>query len=335
MILSFQQLIIRWLTAQILQKAKQEILNVSDKTEQDTAQNTMQDKNLSDIKNSDEYSGCPVNPKQLCCENENDKPNSTTVDQTVDLGFVFAMPMEAAGVADVLKQHQTTRGDGRIFHSGIFHGYRTVIVESGIGQENAGRATEVLLDVFKPKRILSAGYAGGLTKRLKQFNVCFPEILIRESDGKKFYAANSVPEIIDDSSGGEQQEKQNGKLILLTTNFVVDSPKQKSLLYHKTGAELVDMETFAIAEVCRNRQIPLLSVRIILDTAEEQIPKDVQRILKNVDKGGARLVGSVLGSLFSRPSSMIDLFSLKQRALHATDRLAKQIAAELPKIIKR
>ncbi|MDR1268441.1 MAG: hypothetical protein LBK82_02845 [Planctomycetaceae bacterium] len=310
--MSFQQLIIRWLTAQVLRKAKQEILTVPDKS-------------VSDTKIPDEYSECPAASKQLCCENQ---PNNSDV-TAVDLGFVFAMPMEASGVADDLKQHQTTRGNGRTFHTGIFHGYRTAIVESGVGQENAGRAAEVLLDVFQPKRIFSAGYAGGLSKRLKQFNVCFPEILVRESDGKTFYVSNSVPEMIEESSDLGKREKQNGKLILLTTDFVVGSPKRKSLLYHQTGAELVDMETFAVAEVCRQHQIPMLAVRIILDTVEEQIPKDVQRILKNVEKGGARLAGSVLGSIFSRPSSMLDLLSLKQRALRAADQLAKQIAVEL------
>ncbi|MDR2754995.1 MAG: hypothetical protein LBC20_04755 [Planctomycetaceae bacterium] len=308
----FQQLIIRWFTAQVLQRAKKEILNVPEVTP-----NT----NL-----SDRHSEYPSVSEQVCGgDSPNQSPNPSD-SIAVDLGFVFAMPMEAAGVTDVLKHAQTTQGNGRTFHTGLFHGYRTAIVESGVGQENAGRAAEVLLDVFKPKRILSAGYAGGLTKRLKQFDVCFPEILVRESDGKKFYVSNSVPEIIEESTASE---KQNQKLILLTTDYVVGSPKQKSLLHHQTEAELVDMETFAVAEVCRKHQIPLLAVRIILDTAEEQIPKDVQRILKNSEKGGARLAGSVLGSLFSRPSSILDLFSLKQRALHATDQLAKQIAREI------
>jgi adenosylhomocysteine nucleosidase len=251
----------------------------------------------------------------------------------VDLGFVFAMPMEAAGVADVLKQSQTTQGNGRTFHTGFFHGYRTAVVESGVGQENAGRAADVLIEVFKPKRLISAGYAGGLAKRLKQFNVCFPEILIRESDGKTLYVSNSVPENIETLTNYKKLssdfEKLNGKLILLTTDFVVGSPKQKSLLYRQTGGELVDMETFAVAEVCQKRQVPMLAVRIILDTADEQIPKDIQRILKDAEKGVARLAGSVLGAICSRPSSMLDLFSLRQRALRAADKLAKHIAIEL------
>jgi adenosylhomocysteine nucleosidase len=318
--LFFRQFIIRWLTAQAMQAAKKEIF----KTPEEDLENPAASKQL--------YNKC-----NECCESSENQPDdSGTLLEAVDLGIVFAMPMEAAGVVDVLKQARTTQGDGRTFHTGILEGYRVAVVESGVGQENAGRAAEVLLDVFKPKRLLSAGYAGGLAKRLKRFNVCFPEILVRESDGKKLHLSNSVPEIIEEPPHTEPSEsslpkKHAGKLILLTTDFVVGSPKQKSLLNHQIGAELVDMETFAVAEVCRKQQVPFLAIRIILDTAEEQIPKDVQRILKNAEKGGARLVGSVLGSIFSRPSSMVDLFSLKQRALSATDRLAKQIAAELRK----
>jgi adenosylhomocysteine nucleosidase len=329
--LSFQQFILRWLASQVIRKAKTEILKTSENTPSNSPKHS---------ESPSKYLESPSEPlsvsKQLCCVKDSEccvKEPEELEESGVDLGFVFAMPMEAAGVADVLKQSQTTQGDGRTFHTGFFHGYRTAVVESGVGQENAGRAANVLIEVFKPKRLISAGYAGGLAKRLKQFNVCFPEILVRESDGKTLYVSNSIPENIgtlaDYKKTSSVSEKLNGKLILLTTDVVVGSPKQKLLLYHQTGAELVDMETFAVADVCQKRRIPMLAVRIILDTADEQIPKDIQRILKNAEKGVARLTGSVLGSICSRPSSMLDLFSLRQRALRATDKLAKHIAIEL------
>jgi adenosylhomocysteine nucleosidase len=322
--LSFQQFILRWLASQVIRKAKTELLKTSEDTPPKSPKHS---------ESPSKHLESPSEPlsvsKQLCCVNDSEELEESGV----DLGFVFAMPMEAAGVSDVLKQSQTTQGDGRTFHTGIFHGYRTAVVESGVGQENAGRAADVLIEVFQPKRLISAGYAGGLAKRLKQFNVCFPEILIRESDGKTLYVSNSIPENFETLTNNKKvssgSEKLNEKLILLTTDFVVGSPGQKLLLHRQTGAELVDMETFAVAEVCQKRRIPMLAVRIILDTADEQIPKDIQRILKNAEKGVARLAGSVLGSICSRPSSMLDLFSLRQRALRATDKLAKHIAIEL------
>jgi adenosylhomocysteine nucleosidase len=239
----------------------------------------------------------------------------------IEIGFVFALPMEAAGIVDVLTEHQTTRGDGRTFHTGLFGNRRVAVIESGIGQEKARRAAEVLIDVFAPKRLCSAGYAGGLSKRLKQLNVCFPEQVMRDSDAKILDLTGSIPKYVENGT--------EPKLTLLTADSMVDSPQKKRVLGERTGAELVDMETFAAADVCRERNVPFLSVRIILDTAEEQIPKEIQRISQSAAKGKIRLAGSVLGALFSRPSSMLDLLSLQRRALMATDRLAKRIKAEL------
>lgn len=296
--MSFHQLITRWLAAQAMQAVKKEILHGPE----------------------EENAASENEPKQLSCDDVSSDAAAPEL-PVVDIGFVFAMPMEAAGIADVLKRSKTTKADGRVFRTGFLGKYRVALVESGVGQEKAGRAAEVLLDVFQPKRLISAGYGGGLTRRLKRFAVCFPEIVVRQEDGDTLDLTEVVPKRLDVPA--------RDKLGLLTTDFVVASPKQKLELGKATGAEIVDMETFAVADVCRRREIPFLAARIILDTAEEQLPGDVQRILKNAEVGGARLVGSVLGSLFKRPSSILDLYSLKERALKATDRLAKQLVEEL------
>ncbi len=242
----------------------------------------------------------------------------------VDIGFVFAMPMEAAGIVDRLERKKTTCGNGRTFHTGLFGNSRVALVESGVGQEKATSATEVLIDVFAPERIVSAGYGGGLSKRLKRFNVCFPEMLIRLSDGARLDLAEPIPKFVEAEVGPVK-----GKLALLTADRVIDTPVEKFSLGRETGAELVDMESFAVAEVCRNRAVPFRAIRVVLDDAEEELPKDMQRILKHAEVGGARLAGSVLGSLFRRPTSLLDLFSLKQRALEAADRLANHIGREI------
>lgn len=241
-----------------------------------------------------------------------------------EIGFVFAMPMEAAGVADRLKEKKTLKAQGRIFHTGHFGKFRVAIAESGVGQQKAAQATQLLIETFRPQRIVSAGYGGALHQRLKRFVVCFPEIVVRESDGTTLDLTSSIPQ-----HAPSQTQPVHGKLGLLTCNYVAASPKQKSALRQEFGTEIVDMETFAVADICRQQNIPFLSARIILDTADEQLPKDVQNIMKNAEIGGPRLVGSVLGSLFKRPSTLLDLYSLKERALQATDRLAKTIAIEL------
>lgn len=240
---------------------------------------------------------------------------------SVELGFVFAMPMEAAGVVDRLKKAKTIKAGGRIFHTGMFEGRSAAIVLSGVGGEKAVRATEVLLDVYRPKRLVSAGYGGALRKRLKRFAVCFPERVVRQADGRALDLTGPIPRYAE--------EPDRDTLGLLTTDFVAGTSSEKSDLAREYGTEIVDMETFYVAEICGRRRLPFLAVRIILDTADEEFPKDIRAIFKSAGRGGVRLAGSVLGSFFRRPSTALDLYGLHQRALEATDRLAEHLAREL------
>jgi len=276
--MSFQQFIARWLTARMTKVVKEELFSPKPGTE--------------------------LIPDSGCDEADS---------LVVDIGFVFAMPMEAAGVVDRLGSRKTTVGDGRKFHMGQLGKFRVAVVESGVGQEKAGAATTALIDTFRPKRLISAGYSGALSADLKRFAIRIPSVVIRESDGKRI----------------ELQPEADDPVRLVTTDFVVATPKRKKSFGEEYQAALVDMETFAVAECCQERGVPLLSVRIVLDTLDEALPKDVQRIMRSAERSKSRLAGSVLGSLFSRPSALVDLYSLKERALVATDRLAKRIFKEL------
>ena len=276
--MSIQQFIVRWLTARVTKAVKEELFSPKPGTE--------------------------LVPDGGCDEADS---------LIADIGFVFALPMEAAGIVDRLTDRKTTIGGGRKFYTGRLGKYRVVVVESGVGQEKAGRAAAALIDTFHPKRLISAGYSGALSAGPKRFAIRIPNVVIRESDGKCI----------------ELQPETDVSVRLLTTDFVVATPKRKKSLGEKHQAALVDMETFAIAECCQERGVPFRSVRIVLDTVNEALPKDVQRIMRSAEHSTARLTGSVLRSLFSRPSALIDLYTLKERALDASDRLAKRIFKEM------
>ena len=62
----------------------------------------------------------------------------------------------------------------------------------------------------------------------------------------------------------------------------------------------VDMESFAVAEVCRRRNVPFSPIRAINDTADEMLPPDVERLL--AQKTGASQSGAAWGDR-RRPAS--------------------------------
>ena len=237
-----------------------------------------------------------------------------------DIGFIFALHQEATGILDRLKHSKKTQGNGWTFHTGKIDDLSVALVLSGAGQKNAEEAAKILIDVFEPKMICSAGYAAGLSSRLKQLNICVPEQVIRESDNEALDISNSNP---------RKTPPMPDKLTLLTVNGIVELPEQKRTLHIQTGAELADMETFAVAEVCRNRAVPFCSFRIVLDAVDDRIPKDIEHILNNMHKGVSRLSGTIFGSVWSRPSLVLDLAALKKRAFMASERLARFAIKEL------
>ena len=238
----------------------------------------------------------------------------------IDTGFIFALRQEAVGILDSLKRTKMTRGDGLTFYTGKIGDMSIAVVLSGVGQKNAEEAAKKLIDVFEPKSICSAGYAGGLSARLKQLAICVPEQVIRESDGKVLCLSESIP---------RKTSLMPNKLTLITVNDVVETPEQKLMLHECTSAEIVDMETFVIADVCRERNVPFYAFRVVLDAADDQIPKDIANVLGNLDKGFPRISGMILGNIWSRPSVVLDFMSLKKRAFTAAERLARFAIAEL------
>ncbi|HEY4760918.1 MAG TPA: hypothetical protein VIH42_10100, partial [Thermoguttaceae bacterium] len=111
---------------------------------------------------------------------------------------------------------------------------------------------------------------------------------------------------------------------LLTIDHVVRQPSEKQALFQQHQALAVDMETFAVAEVCQRRDLPLLAVRIILDAAADALPPDIKHLLRQ--KTEVARLGAALAALWRRPSRFKDFWALKENALIAADHLAKFLA---------
>ncbi len=111
----------------------------------------------------------------------------------------------------------------------------------------------------------------------------------------------------------------------MTVDRVVRLPEEKRALGEKYAALAADMETLAVAEVCRRRETPFLAVRVVHDAADDALPRDVEKLL--AQRSGAARLGAAVGSILKRPSSVMDLLRLQQRAVEASDRLAQFLAA--------
>ena len=236
------------------------------------------------------------------------------------LGFVFALGIESGCLEDLLQGAITVRGNGFTIREGGLHGRRIAIILAGPGRTNARRATERLIDGHRPFRVISAGFAGGLCPRLNRNDILIADRLL-DTDGN----SPAVEVSANLSAAATQSDVHVGPL--LTIDRVVRLPRDRQLLFHRTGALAADMETFAVAEVCAVRQVAFSSIRVINDPADQTLPRDVEHLL--AQKTAAARLGAALGAVCRRPASAKDMYQLRENALVASGCLAKFLAEKL------
>ncbi len=236
------------------------------------------------------------------------------------VGLVFALSIEAGGFVDRLSGLIKTEGAGFVAREGGLGGRRMIVVESGAGRENAARATQALIDGHQPRWIISAGFAGGLDERLKRNDILMADSLV-DLQGQMLTLDFKMP---------PAPRLHVGRL--LTVDRVIDDPVEKRALGQRHGALAVDMETMAVAEVCRREKIRLLSIRVIIDEVGRQLPRDIDLLVKK--KSTAGRIGAAAGAILRRPGSIKDMWQLKEDSLEASECLARFVAdivAQLPK----
>ena len=128
---------------------------------------------------------------------------------------------------------------------------RVLLSHTGIGTAAAEKSVRALFAAHRPRWLLSTGYAGALDPAL--------------AHAELFLATNfTSPTLLDRS--------QARRGALTTQAIAAETPVQKAALARETGAQAVDMETSAIALVCAEHSVPMLSLRAISDTAGAEIP---------------------------------------------------------------
>jgi nucleoside phosphorylase len=134
----------------------------------------------------------------------------------------------------------------------FFESDRAVLVCGGIGPEAARRATEAVIALYRPARVLSAGFAGALTESLRVGEVIEPRRVVDARDGSR-----------TDTGAGDG---------LLVSFSSVAGTEQKAKLASAYGAQAVDMEAAAVAKGAEARGLQFTAVKVISDELGFQMP---------------------------------------------------------------
>jgi len=235
-----------------------------------------------------------------------------------DIGIVAAMPMEVAPLLDRFEGVRKYGAKGQTIIEGQIAGKLVALVVTGMGRARAQRGTERLIDGHRPRWIVSPGFAGSLNPAIPR-NAMIVPLEVANAEGRRF------PIDWPDGLAPPPCVERTGRL--LTVDAVVLKAAQRTQLRADHGADLVDMETSAVAALCRERGVRFLSLRVISDDAVTDLPPEIQSIM---GESGSYRLGAALGAIWRRPSSVKDLLALREHAIESADRLTRSLLAIIP-----
>ena len=194
------------------------------------------------------------------------------------------------------------------FHKIAAHrpGIFTVIV--GIGRLNAEKSVRSFLAASSPELVLTCGFAGGLNPDLKLGDVVFEPAGPATNNQKLTEALLNA---------GAKPVK------IFCADRIATTVAEKKKLRDETGADAVEMESAAIYAVCAGQGIPCATVRVISDTAGEDLPLDFNALSKpdkNLD------FGKLFLAIARSPGKIGALMELQRKTKFAAEQLAEVLA---------
>jgi adenosylhomocysteine nucleosidase len=166
------------------------------------------------------------------------------------IAFVAAMEREVAPLVKswIVMDREFAGRKFKFFENG-----NAVVVCGGIGAENARRATEAAIQLYRPAKIVSVGVAGALDSQLKIGDIFTPRWVVDVRDSSRM-----------------DTEKGSGILVSFSG---IAGVEQKKKLGQSYGAQAVDMEAAAVGKGAQVRGVSFMALKAISDGNSFAMPQ--------------------------------------------------------------
>jgi adenosylhomocysteine nucleosidase len=252
------------------------------------------------------------------------RPAPAPAPVAIDVGIVAALSMEVGFLVDKLENVRKYSGPRHTVIEGEVAGKVVGVIVTGMGREAARLGATLLLDGHHPRWLLSAGYAGALDPSLARNGIVMANEVI-DLEGHRYAIDVAVPPPEGDRDRGPRIA--TGRL--LTVDRIIPTAAEKAELRRRYEADLLDMETSAVAALCSARGLRFLSIRVISDEAGIDLPPEVVTLLT---RSGSYRIGAALRAVWQRPSRIKEFWALHEHAQEAADRLARFTVAALDRL---
>lgn len=183
------------------------------------------------------------------------------------------------------------------------------VVLTGVGTTHASRAMQLAL-VEKPHFCIASGLAGGLRMEQKSGEVLAARAVLAPSGVVLVKSDAWLLGAALDCGAREIRTIRSVEMVVL-------SAAEKARLV--VSADAVEMESFAVLSEAQNAGVPAVAIRVIGDTAEQNLPLDFNRIL---GREGRLRPARLFAELARNPMRVPALARLGRQSRRAATQLA-------------
>jgi adenosylhomocysteine nucleosidase len=242
------------------------------------------------------------------------------------LAVLGAYQQEVGLLKGMLTDFQTRRIEGIEFTSGRIGDEPVVLAWTGAGKVNAAMTTTLLLEHYRPTRVIFTGIAGGIDPNLEPGDIVIarqtayhdmgtlgpqgidyggvksrmtgePNPVFFPADPVLLAAARKAAQDVALGSVGLRTGQRPPKVVVgtvVTGDVFVASKEKSAELAGELGACAVEMEGAAVAQVCYQRDVACLIIRSISDKADQSAIMDKQLFYTMAAKNSAGLVVKIV-----------------------------------------
>lgn len=237
-------------------------------------------------------------------------------------GIIAAMESEIRDLTASLEHERTEKIAGREIHYGHLEGQPVALVLCGCGKVNAAHSATLLAGHSKISRMLLTGVSGALAEGLNIGDIVIGDSFVQhDMDTRPLFPLHEIPfegfssieadsdlrhllaeaartMLSSKSPPGLEKARVFEGLVVSGDQFLSSTKARNRVLETLPKACAVDMESAAIAQVCRVADLPLGVMRVISDSADGSAHIDFAKFVEvSASKACAETVRHALRAL--------------------------------------
>ena len=225
-------------------------------------------------------------------------------------GIIAAMNEEMQEIKNIMKDIEEQKVFELTFIKGTINNCHVVLVEAGVGKVNAARVTQILIDNFEIEAIINVGSAGSANDELDIGDIVIGDKLVQHdfditafghpkghiSNVGQFVESNNLLiEKMEQTISSLQNLDFKIKIGTIASGDIFCTElKMKEKIRNKFGAEAIEMEGAAIAQVCKLDNKPFIVIRSISDKPNGNNNVTFDEFLKKASKRCAKIIKEFL-----------------------------------------